>query len=408
MSKIEAGRLTLNETTFDFYHLLNSLEEMLELKAETKKLNLIFERDQTVSQYLKLDESKLRQVLINLLGNAIKFTESGSVILRVKQEIQILSTEKPVIITVEVEDTGPGIAAAEIDLLFEAFGQTETGRKSKEGTGLGLPISQQFVQMMGGDITVNSILGQGTIVRFFVQAGLAESGDIQPQPSKKSVIRLTPGQPNYRILVVEDAIENRQVLVQLLSMTGFDVQEAINGEEAIELWLSWQPDLIWMDMRMPVMDGMEATRSIRGYSQKENSPIIIALTANAFEEERAQVLQAGCDDFVSKPFQEYIIFEKMATYLGLEYEYADDSGSLTANLQGISDPSSLSLDSLVLMPPTWIQEFHEAVLCTKEKRIFELIEQIPEPYSALAFALKKLANEFQFDQILAVTETLIP
>jgi CheY-like chemotaxis protein len=315
-----------------------------------------------------------------------------------------------VIITVEVEDTGPGIAAEEIDLLFEAFGQTETGRKSKEGTGLGLPISQQFVQMMGGDITVNSILGQGTIVRFFVQAGLAESADIQPQPSKKSVIRLTPGQPKYRILVVEDAIENRQVLVQLLSMTGFEVQEAVNGQEAIELWLSWQPDLIWMDMRMPVMDGMQATRSIRGYSQKENSPIIIALTANAFEEERAQVLQAGCDDFVSKPFREHIIFEKMATYLGLEYEYADSdySGSLTSNLQEISDPSDLTLDSLALMPPTWIQEFHEAVLCTKEKRIFELIEQIPEPYSTLAFALKKLANEFQFDQILAVTETLIP
>ncbi|HEY9865464.1 MAG TPA: GAF domain-containing protein [Candidatus Obscuribacterales bacterium] len=410
MSKIEAGRLTLNETTCDLYHLLNSLEEMLELKAETKGLNLIFERDQTVTQYLKLDESKLRQVLINLLGNALKFTEFGSVILRVKQEIKKLSTQKSVTITFEVEDTGPGIAAEEIDLLFEAFGQTETGRKSKEGTGLGLPISQQFVQMMGGDITVNSILGQGTIVRFFVQASLAKSEDIQPQPPKKSVIRLAPGQPKYRILVVEDAIENRQVLVQLLSMTGFEVQEAVNGQEAIELWLSWQPHLIWMDMRMPVMDGMQATRSIRGYSQKENSPIIIALTANAFEEERAQVLQAGCDDFVSKPFREHIIFEKMATYLGLEYEYADsdDSGNSTANLKGISDPSNLSLDSLVLMPPTWIQEFHEAVLCTKEKRIFELIEQIPEPYSALGFALTKLANEFQFDQILAVTETLIP
>ncbi|WP_197047378.1 response regulator [Planktothrix serta] len=262
---------------------------------------------------------------------------------------------------------------------------------------------------MGGNITVNSILGTGTIVRFFIQISLADSDDIQPQSSKKSVIGLAPEQPPYRILIVEDAVENRQVLVTLLSTTGFEVREAINGQEAIELWSSWQPHLIWMDMRMPVMNGIEATRHIRENSTSENSPIIIALTANAFEEERTQVLQAGCDDFVSKPFQEHIIFEKMAEYLGLEYQYAesDKAGTLIANLPGISDPSNLTLDHLVLMPPAWIQEFHEAVLCTKEKRIFELIQQIPEPYSALAFTLKKLADEFEFDQILAVTETLI-
>jgi|JFJP01.1.fsa_nt_gi Signal transduction histidine kinase len=432
MSKIEAGRLTLNQTSFDLYHLLSSLEEMLELKAETKGLSLIFERDFTVDQYIKTDESKLRQVLINLLGNAIKFTDCGSVILRVQQktiiqqfpvtdilhqdsletlpETTISSTEEQVRIAFEVEDTGPGIAAEEIDLLFEAFGQTESGRKSKEGTGLGLPISQQFVQMMGGDIAVDSILGQGTIVKFFIQVGLAKSADIQLQSSKKLVVGLVIGQPHYRILIVEDAVENRQVLVTLLAMTGLEVKEAVNGQEAVELWLSWQPDLIWMDMRMPVMDGMEATRRIRANLPDQKSPIIIALTANAFEEERAQVLQAGCDDFVSKPFREHIIFEKMAEYLGLKYEYAEshNSGNLIENLPEISDPSSLTLDSLVLMPPAWIQEFHEAVLCTKEKRIFELIQQIPEPYSALAFSLKKLANEFQFDQILAVTETLIP
>ncbi|MBE9143395.1 GAF domain-containing hybrid sensor histidine kinase/response regulator [Planktothrix mougeotii] len=423
MSKIEAGRLTLNETSFDLYRLLNNLQEMLELKAEMKGLNLIFERDQNVPQYIKTDESKLRQVLINLLGNAIKFTEVGCVILRVKQDTifpKSITTEaqnsepidvlpEPIKITFEVEDTGPGIASEEIDLLFEAFGQTETGRKSKEGTGLGLPISQQFVQMMGGNIIVNSLLGTGTWVKFFIKTGLADCCDIQPQLSKKSVVGLVPGQPTYRILIVEDAVENRQVLVELLSTTGFEVREALNGQEAVELSLSWQPHLIWMDMRMPVMDGIEATRRIRANSPSENSPIIIALTANAFKEERAQVLQAGCDDFVSKPFQDHIIFEKMAEYLGLEYEYADSQTSthLNSNLERISTPGDLSLDCLVLMPPAWIQQFHEAVLCTQEKRVFELIQEIPESYSALALTLKKLADEFQFDQILAVTETLI-
>ncbi len=422
MSKIEAGRITLNETSFDLYRLLNNLEEMLGLKAELKNLKLIFKIAQNVPQYVKIDESKLRQVLINLLGNAIKFTEVGSVILTVKKETvtpsepqenyiakPFLQSEQRTQIIFEVEDTGPGIAPEEIGLLFEAFGQTETGRKSNEGTGLGLPISQQFVQMMGGDITVQSKLGKGTLVKFDVQVGLAAKADIQTQSCKKRIIGLEKGQPPTRILIVEDAAENRQVLVKLLTDTGFEVQEAENGQQAIELWSSWQPHLIWMDMRMPGMDGMEATRQIRTKSFSKNNPIIIALTANAFEEERLKVLQAGCNDFVSKPFPEKVIFEKMAEFLGVRYLYEESSPSsdLQAQIDSLSDCSLLTPNLLKIMPNDWILNLHEAVLCTNEKQIFKLLKDIPDSASNLLLTLQQLLDDFNFEQILEVTEILV-
>lgn len=216
MSKIEAGRITLNENSFDLYRLLDSLTEMLQPKAEFKGLQLIFERSSEVPQYVQTDESKLRQVLINLLGNAIKFTQEGSVALRVRQK-QWEQEENPSYSLVptsyflhfEVEDTGPGIARTEFESLFKPFVQTETGRISQQGTGLGLPISQQFVRLMGGDVTVSSTLGQGTIFTFDIQASPAEVAEIQTRQLNRRVIGLELDQPKYRILVVEDKWENR-------------------------------------------------------------------------------------------------------------------------------------------------------------------------------------------------------
>ena len=326
MSKIEAGQTTLNENSFDLYRLLNSIQEMLEIKAAEKSLQLIFERPQDLPQYICTDESKLRQVLINLLGNAIKFTQQGIVILRVSvvsSTFPVNSTEK-LTLQFEIEDTGPGIYAEEIEKLFEPFAQTETGLKSQEGSGLGLPISRKFVKLMGGDISVTSTVGLGTSFNFHIQVKPAESSEIQQAKIEHRIIGLAPGQRNYRILVVEDKWANRQLLVQLLLPLGFEVKEATNGEEAIALVEKWLPHLIWMDMRMPVMDGYAATQAIRAKNWN-NPPIIIALTANAFEEERSIAISIGCDDFVRKPFQENTILEKIAEYLGVEYTYAEQS-----------------------------------------------------------------------------------
>ncbi|MDJ0708614.1 MAG: response regulator [Leptolyngbyaceae cyanobacterium MO_188.B28] len=387
MARIESGQITLFETDFDFHRLLQSLQEMLQLKTESKNLQLIFERTSNVPQYIRADEGKLRQVLINLLGNAIKFTEKGNIVLRVSASSPRQSTpDSPPTphlhhtLHFEVEDTGPGISTNEMKTLFNAFAQGQQAQRSHEGTGLGLPISREFVKLMKGDINVDSILNQGTIFKFDIQVQAAAPTKMQTTQQTRKVIGLAPGQPEYRILVVEDNKFSRLLLVKLLSSVGFQVREAVNGKEAVDLWKSWRPNLIWMDIQMPVMDGCEATRLIKAgagrageengearyiayggdggdgeaggageeqsqnsYSMRHNSskiqnpkskiqtlppfsppalsssPIVIALTAAAFAEDRAKVLSSGCDDFVSKPFQREVILDKMAEYLGVQY-----------------------------------------------------------------------------------------
>ncbi|NJO78698.1 MAG: GAF domain-containing protein, partial [Cyanobacteria bacterium RM1_2_2] len=298
MSKIEAGRHRLNPSEFDFYHLLDSLYEMLLLKAQIKHLTLTFDIASDVPQYLKTDEGKLRQVLLNLLGNAIKFTSSGQVVLRVKVEgrgqkatgkrqkaksrrQKAAETTFPTALFLhfEVEDSGLGIAPEEIADLFTPFVQTYAGQQSSEGTGLGLAISQKFVQLMGGTITVDSVPNQGSCFRFRIIVNPAQMQEFETVSPAQRAISLEPEQPTYRILIVEDHWESRQLLVELLHPVGFEVQIATNGEEGIEAWRNWQPQLIFMDIRMPVMDGYRATQQIRALAQ-EQCPIIIAITSN--------------------------------------------------------------------------------------------------------------------------------
>ncbi len=397
MSKIESGRVSFNETSFDLYRLLDSLGEMLQLNAESKGLQLIFECASDVPQYVQTDQGKLRQILINLLGNALKFTREGSVKLRtslLKESRQVCN--ETMRIQLEVEDTGFGIAQEEMNTLFEAFVQTQSGLKSQEGTGLGLPISQQFVQLMGGEITVNSILHQGTVFKVKIPIKLADAADIETQKPTKKVVAIEPGQPLYRILIVEDRWENRLLLTKLLTPLGFEVREAENGLEGVALWKSWEPHLIWMDMRMPVMDGYEATKLIKS-QLKGQATVIIALTASALEEERAIVLSAGCDDFMRKPFQASILFEKLAQHLGVRYIYepiADNYPQLKSNQE------ELTRDSLAVMSEQWVEQLYQAALSAHAKLIFELVKQIPKQNQALVSAVTDLVNNFRFDQII--------
>lgn len=398
MSKIEAGQITLNESRFNLYNLLNSLKEMLQLKANSKGLKLIFECANDLPQYLQTDESKLRQVLINLLGNAIKFTEHGSVTLRViyPEKNQDL-TDKQSQIYFEISDTGPGISPSELSTLFKPFVQTETGRKSMQGTGLGLPISQQFVRIMGGDIAVESQVGQGTTFRFNISVNLVTESD-SPEPSAiKQVIALEAGQQTYRILIVEDVAENRQLLLQLLKPLGFELREATNGEEGIALQLTWEPHLILMDMVMPVMDGYEATRQIKQTPQGRET-IIIALTASAFEEQQRVILSAGCDDFICKPFREDVLFEKIAHHLKLRYIYEEENSSTA--LSAPIPAKILSVEDLSVMPVEWVADLYQAALCVDDSRILALIEQIPQKDESLARTLTDLVDNFRIDIII--------
>lgn len=445
MSKIEAGRVTLHETEFDLHKLLHSLEAMLQLKAQSKGLRLNFDCTATVPQFIKADENKLRQVLINLLGNAIKFTGKGGVTLRVRSQEALQATSvqssggkfpiphSPLTLCFEVEDTGAGISAEELGNLFQAFKQTRVGRESKEGTGLGLRISQKFVQLMGGEITVKSEFGKGSCFTFQIQAGLAQAEPMAVSFDINSASSLAPGQPNYRILIAEDTPANRLLLVKLLSKLGFEVKEAENGQEAIALWQQWHPHLIFMDMQMPLVNGYEATQQIKQskarwigsanssaqknrevsppHSDFPNVPVIIALTGSAFAEQREQSLAAGCDDFVSKPFRREEILEMLTKYLGVQYCYEADAiaqaGAANASSTNSTPPQpdyTLDAAALSIMPSEWIAQFHNAAAQGNDEASLKLIHQIPSEQSSLIAGLTQLVETYQFDQLIAIAQ----
>jgi PAS domain S-box-containing protein len=415
MSKIEAGRVTLNESEFDLHDLLDWLYQMFQFKAQSKGLQLAIEQSPDLPEYIRTDESKLRQVLVNLVGNAVKFTQSGSVTLRARVAPPDAAfsasngATSSLRIQFEVQDTGPGIAADDLALLFKPFVQTESGHKSHEGTGLGLVISQKFVQLMGGEISVSSRVNQGATFRFSIQTEVVETGSWKEVPLTQQVISLEPDQPTYRILIVEDKPENRQLLMQLLVPVGFEVQEATNGLEAIAQWEAWSPHLIWMDIRMPVMDGYEATKQITAASTaaKREPPIIIALTGSVFEEDRKIAMEMGCRDFVRKPFRTEEIFAKMTEFLGVRYIYADQSPLVAYNAD-VPEAFTLTSDRLSVMPLDWITSLHQAATKVNAKLVMSLIEQIPESNSSLKGALTQLVDDFCFEEIVELTQCILP
>ena len=253
MSKIEAGQTTLNEQYFDLYASLQNIQEMFCLKVQNKGLQLIFDPDSDLPQYIYADEGKLRQILINLIGNAVKFTTNGTITFRAQVNNDKSTHHHH--LKLEVEDTGPGIPPEELDQLFIPFEQTTAGRQIKQGTGLGLSITYQFIKLLGGEITVNSTVGTGSYFHVSIPVLLAE-GEVFPGERRKgNVIGLAHDQPTYRILVVDDEPDNRLLLLDLLTSVGFSVRQASNGREAVEIWQAWQPHLIWMDLRLPEIDG---------------------------------------------------------------------------------------------------------------------------------------------------------
>ena len=403
LSKIEAGKTTLNLKDFDLYQLLDDLEDMLHLRAMDAGLELIFDRSENLPRYLHTDDLKLRQVLMNLLGNAIKFTPQGEVVLRLEARANetLKNQAQSYTLNFTISDTGVGIAPEELVNLFEAFSQTESGREAQEGTGLGLVISRQFVQLMGGDISVSSQLGQGTTFKFSIQAQLGTETGLE-MTSQRRVIALSPNQSIYKLLAVDDKPINRQLLRKLLVPLGFEVKEASNGQEAIVIWDEWEPHLIWMDMRMPVMDGYEATKYIKS-TTKGNATAVIALTASVLEEEQAIVLSAGCDDFVRKPFKEQTIFETLSKHLGVKYLYEElefqDGDNLAAQ--------PLTSDSFRVMPQSWLVRLSNAVLEADSEITMALIQEIPDSEVSLATKLTQLVRQFQFETISDLIDPLL-
>jgi signal transduction histidine kinase/DNA-binding NarL/FixJ family response regulator len=426
MSKIEAGRVSLVENTFDLYRMLKSLEEMFSVQTEKKGLKLVFDRDFEVPRHVRGDEGKLRQVLINLLANAVKFTDRGRVKLRLTRATsgsghpplalrpaeqsnssfpgpasypKESATPERLSLRFTISDTGRGIAPEDQRRLFEAFTQAGDDRDSG-GTGLGLSISREFVRLMGGEIQLQSELGEGSTFTFEIKLMTANPSEISGERRARVAIGLASGQSTYRVLVVDDRWENRNLLLKLLQLVGFEVRGAENGLEALEQWDTWEPHLIWMDMRMPVMDGYETTKRIKA-TVRGKTTVVIALTASAFEHDRAMVLAVGCDDFVRKPFRDAEIFEKMEAHLGVRFVY-EDRGPVLA--EGRSPEQMLDPDALSGLPGDLLAELRRGATELNTKAVQAIIEKIRGGDAALAEALGELVRGYRFDTILELTE----
>ena len=407
MSKIEAGKVTLNSHDFDLERLLDSLRQMFSLKAQSKGLELQIVKQPEVPRFVRADESKLRQILINLVGNAIKFTKRGLVRLDVSlASSSIESNTTQYLLDFIVRDTGVGIATAEMNSLFKPFRQTASGLQSQEGTGLGLPLSKKLVQFMDGKLSLNSQIGKGTTISF--QLPFVEALEIQVLARQERILGLALNQPVYRILVVEDKWESRKLLIQLLETVGFEVREAANGQEAIEIWEHWQPHLIWMDMQMPVLDGYSSTQIIRKreLAEGKSRTAIIALTASAFKEERAKIIASGCDDFMSKPFRENALLQKMKQYLDLEYIYESQEPESTLEANCLLDNEEI-LTVLATCNGSWLQKLHQAALELDSDAIDSLLDSMDREYQPLVQTISTWVDNCQFDLVADATQKFI-
>ncbi len=410
MAKIESGKLLLQETDFDLMESLDLIVEMFQMRVDAKNIYLNLETSADLPQFIKTDEKKLRQVLINLVSNAVKFTQTGGITIRVyldNSSTPLTSDEshpERLNIYFSITDTGTGIADQEFDKVFDPFAQTESGRKSEQGTGLGLAISRQFVQLMGGNITFSSQVGVGTTFQFHIQAKQSNSSIVFSNKPTHRVIGLAPSQSTYRILVVDDRWENRQVLVQLLSPIGFEVKEAENGEIAVEIWEQWQPHLIWMDMRMPVMNGYEAATQIKSHLKGQATTIIALTATSTLEEERQVLLSSGCDDFVRKPFNEKIIFDKISQYLGVSYIFEDFDDQTSVRVE---TSEQFTGESLLVMPKEWLEQLHVAASKLNANDITLLLKQVPKEHILLITKIEEYMNNFDFDQIIALVQEVL-
>ena len=391
MSKIESGRVQLDESPFDLGAMVRDVIDLMHVRADQKGLRLIIEQSTGYPRRIQGDEARLRQILINLIGNAIKFTEQGGVTVRLG--LKPSAEQKHMLI--EVEDSGPGISAEDQTRLFQPFQQLGKQAADNQGTGLGLAISQQYAQLMGGSVTVQSTLGQGSLFQVELPLHEVDEGKLSEPAARPpgDVNGLLPGQAAYRILIVDDQSENQFLLSQLMHNIGLEVRVAQDGQQGVQLFRSWQPHLIWMDRRMPVMDGIEATRAIRALPGGD-SVKIVAVTASAFLEQRDEMLAAGMDDFVRKPYRFQEIYESLSRQLGLQYTYANKPPS------EVADAVAITAQTLSVLPQSLRRALRSALESLDSEHIEAVIGRVANLDERLHQTLLALARNYDYPAIL--------
>jgi signal transduction histidine kinase len=381
ISRIEAGRIELHNEPFDLIEALNTVENIIRVRAEAKNLEFRVESNAPIPCYVYGDAPRLRQILINLLGNAVKFTEKGEVVLKLISNNDLS--------TFIVSDTGSGISKEDQAYLFQAFYQTSNGIAKCEGSGLGLAISSEFVRLMGGIIKVQSELEQGSTFSFSIS--LPRTTTQFENTVMKRVIGLTANQKPIRVLVAEDDADSRQLLTFLLENIGFQVKSVGNGEDCIELFKTWVPQFIWMDMRMPILDGYQTTQKIRTLEGGDKVKIA-ALTASVFKEEREAILAAGCDEIVTKPLEDQRLFRVMQQLLEIDYCYEEECQDVS---QFETKDESLNFD---LLPDALYLELKSAAEQLDMEAIYSITENMSD-YPQYAKMINLWVSEFHFDKL---------
>jgi signal transduction histidine kinase/CheY-like chemotaxis protein len=400
MAKIESGQVGLKESEVDLHRLLHEMQSLMGAGAVEKGLRFALELDPDLPRSVAVDAGKLRQVLLNLLGNAIKYTDSGGVKLRARLA-SVRGTEEATL-RFEVEDSGRGISPEDCQRIFSPFVQLGDQSPAQAGTGLGLAICKQYVELMGGQIGVTSQPGKGSVFYFEIPVSILPSVGERDELKHRRILRLAEGQPRHRLLIVEDQPENRLLLRRILNPLGFELREAVNGQEAVELFEQWQPHLIWMDIRMPVMDGLEAVRKIRATPAGEGTKIV-ALTAHALDEESAPIMAAGCDGLVRKPFREQELFEALAQHLHLKFIYESASRQESAEE---TPEFAVRPEQLDALPAQLRQDLRQAVIELDTARTQALIEQVTERDAALGRTLNTWARQLDYKRLLKLLETI--
>jgi len=389
VSKIEAGQIRLHSKIFNLHDSVKGIAEMIGRRAEEKGLSFQVNIENT-PKYIQTDESKLRQILINLLNNSIKFTNSGAIQLRV-----FVSKSVSRQLEIEIEDTGIGIPQDDMLSIFDSFSRISHDRYGIEGSGLGLAISKKLIDLLGGNISIHSKDGKGSLFRFSFKYKEVSQNRPAVFTQSKKVISVDKNWQHIQILVVEDKWENRLLLKSLLLQVGLKVIEATNGQKAIEQYLRYRPALIFMDIRMPVMSGIEATQKIRKLPQGKHVKII-AITAHAFEEFRENILAVGCDDLIRKPYRKTEIFDSISKHVGVTF--FTDSQQQHDDTETIFLPQS---EEIAELPADLRHKLRNAAMDLDVKEFESLIKEFQPEHSHIATTLLKLSKQFRYDQILA-------
>jgi signal transduction histidine kinase/DNA-binding NarL/FixJ family response regulator len=398
LSKIEAGKAELKEEPFDLVQTIKDIGEMIRARVQEKHLEIIVDLDPGTQQFIKADLGKIRQILINLLGNAVKFTDDGGIVLRARTVSSTDDTARA-LLEIEVEDTGPGMPEDRLEIIFTPFTQVGSTKSSLIGTGLGLTISQSYARMMGGNISVRSEEGKGSTFKLQVSVEIVSREMVSPaEMQQTTVIGIEEGEPDYRILIVEDNYENAILLETLLDQAGLSTKIARDGKEGVEMAEAWRPHFIWMDMKMPVMDGYEATRFIR--SQPWGKEIVIAaFTASAFSDQENAISEVGCNCIVRKPFRSQEIFDTMSKHLGIRFKYSkilDEESAGTHQTKKAKKPSISELKSL---PKNVVESILRAAVELDKHSILTITDEFAQTNPNLSVYLKNQALSYNFEAI---------